>query len=283
MNERCRKLLLVLAVLGLFGPLSAQSSRKRFVVVQAMAYRSGHVENMMRTSGLDLTKDGVPEAQIIFESTLLPSAESDAMQPDTKLRAFAAGLKKGPIPIVIDIERWPANPADSSKRAEHVHRLADVIDKLRSLRPDLRFGFYGVLPERVYWPLVDSSRIQEEEQWQRYNRLAKVDLAPHVDAVFPSLYTFYPDEKGWERFAVRMLEAAHQFGKPVYCFLWPKYVGEQAKNGYLPRRYWRLELDTCHKYADGIVLYDESTDKDWDPSAPWWKETQDFLATLDAR
>ena len=106
------------------------------------------------------------------------------------------------------------------------------------------------------------------------------DLAPYVDAVFPSLYTLSRDSAAWEAYATMELQAARQFNKPVYCFLWPQYYSHGQRGPYLDRAYWRLELDTCYKYADGIVLYDEPGDRSWDPGAPWWQETLSFVNSL---
>ena len=112
--------------------------------------------------------------------------------------------------------------------------------------------------------------------------MAKNDFAPHVDAIFPSLYTFYEDQNGWETYARETLQAARQFNKPVYAFIWPKYhpSNKTLKGQYIPRECWRLELNTCRKYCDGVVIWNHEPEKNWDPAAPWWQETLAFLAEL---
>ena len=126
------------------------------------------------------------------------------------------------MPVAIDIEAWPLT-GDKAVRARNVPRLLTVVDALRKARPDLQFGFYDLAPERVYFPLIDPKKRDERIKWEAGNRMAAADFIPHVDAVFPSLYTFYEDEKGWETYAREMLQAARKFKKPVYAYLWPKF------------------------------------------------------------
>jgi hypothetical protein len=57
------------------------------------------------------------------------------------------------------------------------------------------------------------------------NRLYAQELARHVDAFFPSMYTFDDNQGAWARRA--QSEAAEDralaAGKPVFFYLWPQY------------------------------------------------------------
>jgi hypothetical protein len=223
---------------------------------------------------------------VIYESSLLPSKAKDDMITDSALATLAAKLKRGPLPTVIDIERWTIYTTNETKRAENLRKFLLAVDSLKRARPDLRFGYYGTVPERVYFPLVrakkaDSPRDARAE-WEAFNARAMTDFVPHVDAIFPSLYTFYEDQKGWETYARETLIAARQFKKPVYVFLWPQFHSktEQLKGKYLPGDYWKLELETCRKYADGIIIWNHERERPWDPAALWWKATEVFLEEL---
>jgi hypothetical protein len=268
-----------------------QDSSRPFIVVQALS------PSYKGVGGLDLSSFGVKEVPIICESCILPSRDNDRLFDTSKLDAMMAKIQKGPIPTVIDIERWPIYPAEKADRAESVHKLLAVLQALRRARPDMLFGFYGVAPVRVYWPLVASpdprpaavrpAAVQkqraEKREWELSNQQAKTDLVPQVDAIYPSLYTFYQDETRWEEYATVTLQAARQFNKPVYCFLMPRYQrsGQPYAGQSIEPRFWRLQLDTCYRYADGIVLYDEvAKGTPWDPDAPWWRETVSFLRTI---
>jgi hypothetical protein len=255
-----------------------QVAAKPFTVAHALTYKD---PNGGGVAAVDLSSSGVLKAQIIYESQLLPARDQDGLCPPAQLRQIAATLEKSPVPVVIDIERWKVSFRHTSEREERVRKLTRVIKTMRELRPDLQFGFYGIIPERDYWVLVDPSRGSDKNLWHENNAQAFKDLAPSVDAVFPSLYTFYPDLDGWWTFADEMLQTSISFRKPVYCFIMPRYHPSSRDNGQmLNPQYWRLQLDTCRQFADGIVIWDYSPDKEWDANAPWWMETQAFMAGL---
>jgi hypothetical protein len=129
--------------------------------------------------------------------------------------------------------------------------------------------------------LVGPSNGTNMKLWKQSNAEALTDLAPAVDAAFPSLYTFYSDFNGWHTFADEMLQASLSFKKPVYCFIMPRYHGSSRYSWQLlSPQYWRLQLDTCRQFANGIVIWDFSPYEEWDPNAPWWKETEAFVADL---
>ena len=129
---------------------------------------------------------------------------------------------------------------------------------------------------------MDTRQQQKKREWEKLNQKALSDFVPHVDAIFPSLYTFYDDSNGWEVYARQTLQAARGFNKPVYCYLWPQYHDSNKKliGKYMSVKHWRIELETCRKYSDGIVIWNYEPDHNWDPDAPWWKETLNFLKTL---
>ena len=82
--------------------------------------------------------------------------------------------------------------------------------------------------------------------------------------------------------ALAQLNAARAYGKPVYAFLWPRFHDSNRLLGgrYIGDDYWRMELDTARRYADGIVLWggwDEGRPAQWDENAPWWRVTKGFL------
>jgi hypothetical protein len=227
----------------------------------------------------DLSGFGVPRSPVVYESALVTKDKQSPL-PGDKLKALAATLTAGPLPIVLDIETWPLR-GDKAERERNAPRLIAVIDTLRQARPDLKFGFYGVVPERTYFPLVNPKSADKRREWEAGNEMALTDIVPHVDAVFPSLYTFYEDEEGWKTYATGMLQAARKFQKPVYAFLWPKFHDSKGnlKDQYLSGKYWKMELELCHQLADGVVIWN-SEKKPWDPEAEWWKETVAFVAGL---
>jgi hypothetical protein len=110
-------------------------------------------------------------------------------------------------------------------------------------------------------------------------------IARLEDILLPSVYTFYEDREGWVQYAIQQIQEARRYGgnKPVYVFLWQQYHASNQKlaGTYLPPEFWRLQLETARKYADGVVIWGEYDDT-WNETAPWWLETKSFLERIGA-
>jgi hypothetical protein len=48
---------------------------------------------------------------------------------------------------------------------------------------------------------------------------------------------------------------------------------------YLPVDFWRCQLETLYKHADGVVIWGGYR-CDWQLNFPWWKETIKFLKKI---
>lgn len=244
-------------------------AQEPFIVTHSMVYQGG----------VDLTKFGVKANPIIYERYLLPSKTSDDTASKEELQKVLSAVTPGPMPVVLDIERWPTSVIEPEGKRRNAEKLVDVLKKLREIRPDLKYGYYGELPPRASWPQFDVNPAAKRAAWAASNDRMKRDLAPYVDAVFPSLYTFYDDPRGWEAYAEIMLLESKKFGKPIYCYLWPRFHPSNKKMSgkLISPTYWRIQLDTCRRLADGIVIWDNAPKELWDPQAVWWKETEAFL------
>ena len=179
---------------------------------------------------------------------------------------------------------------EKEKWDDYIQKRAAVCDWIHSQRPDIRLGIYRILPGREYDTPVkyeedgpgDDKRIWD--MWKERNDHFKA-LARHVDVVFPSLYTLHQnDEENWVKYAKANLKEARKYSKPIYVFLWPQFISSQKNpSGTLvPGSYWRLQLETCYRYADGIVIWSggntswDSIADDTDPNN-WWYQTVDFI------
>jgi sugar phosphate isomerase/epimerase len=178
----------------------------------------------------------------------------------------------------LDIENWPLLSVSVATRQQNIEKLARVIDLARRTAPNAHLGFYGLLPGITYWPLFRHDA--EYREWLEVNR-ALDPLAGHVDAVFPSLYTYYDDLEGWKNYARQTLTEARRYGKPVYVFLWPQFHDSNPtlRGQEVPRAFWLAELELCAELADGIVLWG-GWQGHWDENAAWWQETLTFMKTL---
>lgn len=255
-------------VLAIF-PVFSQAQIKPFAIAQNFYYKGG-------TNALEY---GVPYNPIVYEMSLLPNQESAEPTSSEKLKELLDSIKPGPFPVVLDIERWPVDVPDAKKRQEHIENLTNVIQHLRKVRPDMKFGYYGEVPVRVYWRNTEPVSANQRDGWRQRNEQALRGLIPQVDAIFPSLYNLDDDARRWEFNARNILGEARKYGKPMYCYLSPQFhPSNKALAGkYVSRELWRVALDTCYELANGIVIWSYAPKTEWDPQFPWWQETLAFM------
>lgn len=168
---------------------------------------------------------------------------------------------------------------------ENVQKLKQMADIAHDANPNVKMGFYSILPARNYWA-PNKNDPQALAKWREYNVSMK-PVADKVDVIFPSLYTFYDDPEGWVKYAKANIAEAKKYGKPVYALVWHQYHGSNDKLGgkLIPGDFWRLQLETIKEAgADGVILW--GTRQNQEPSvkqdAPWWQETKKFIANLGA-
>jgi hypothetical protein len=254
------------------------SPKTRFPVFDATGF----------TQKPDLAQYGLKRIMVVYpnlmwEGNKVPDATS--LPDKSRITAFAQLANQSTGILVIDIEHWPLT-GDPATVAESVKKYQTVIDWFKAPAPGLRIGLYGVLPIRDYWRAIQERNLPGYAAWQKENDNL-TSITPHVDILFPSIYTFYDDRNGWQIYARTQIQEARRIGKgkPVYVFLWPQYHMSNKKlgNTFLPGDYWRMELETARKYADGIVIWCCSTKEAWEDRAPWWVETQHFLKETGSR
>lgn len=181
--------------------------------------------------------------------------------------------------VCLDIEHWKLT--DTEKASGNMARLSSVLALFQRRLPGREIGYYGLTPERNYWAPVKQDQ-QAMTQWQSHNRKV-APLADKADAVFPSLYTFYPNPEGWRKYALANIREARQYNKPVYVFLWPQFhdSNRRLKHQDLPRNFWRQQLELVKAHADGVVIWTPASARlEWQDDNPWWLETRDFLEKL---
>lgn len=166
-------------------------------------------------------------------------------------------------------------------------RLVDLLETLREYRPDVALGVWSLLPSSEWWTVqnyaqfidwqaghphfdqvatwwrrVGPSRVVTFEAWQARNRLIARKLAPHVDALFPSIYPVYDiqsagDEWKLARNVDLVIEEARAVagGLPIFPVYFP--FTAWSKKPASPA----LTQALCRavKPADGLVLWSDGS------------------------
>jgi hypothetical protein len=203
--------------------------------------------------------------------------------PDGAIVARAVESIPAGAMVVLDFEHW-ATAGEDELVARSAAKYAEVIRTIRSANPAIRIGLYGAVPVPDYWRATGGHGPEARAQWIRDNdRVAH--LASLVDFFAPSLYTFYEDRAGWERYAIAHIAEARRLAptKPIYPFIWPEFHDSTPLRGtFLSGPYWAMELAVLRKLADGAVIWggwDHQAwrKRKWNEAAEWWTETRKFL------
>lgn len=224
-------------------------------------------DNMYYKGKPNTARAGLIASNILYENKIWPNKQDYGILPDRS--AFEALVRKfiaNPGPLVIDIESLPLKGSPEVAR-HNMKVLAKLADWARQAAPSEIIGFYGT------------------------NTLSKVppsslslarELATHVDAFFPPMYTFDDDTSAWEKRAKDTIEEARALdpNKPVYFYLWPQYHdGTPKAFQYVNSRYWFFQLQSAHRYANGIVLWSPSR-YEWNDQSGWWAATVAYARNI---
>lgn len=251
------------------------SPQKPFVVFDATLYKDKPHLGLFHIHPLS----------IVYEWRFWPEASSSQPLPAERVVRTLMSEHRGVAePVVIDIEHWPLKGAAADVQAT-VARFSSVLSWAKNEIPSVQIGLYGTVPLPDYWRAIRDPRSLEYRSWQQDNDRLDA-IVSKVDALFPSIYTFYPDRQGWVTYAVAQIKEARRKanGKPVYAFLWPQYHESNRLLGLRPldQDYWELELRTVYDHADGVVIWGGWGSKGpepWDEEAPWWQATKRFIAS----
>jgi hypothetical protein len=225
-------------------------------------------------------QSGMKPITILYQASLWPHKSGDPQSvPNADVvKALAQQASESTGIAVVDIEQWQLT-GDSTTVNQSVDKYQETLQMFQQAAPSLQLGYYSVAPIRDYWSPIDGPQSANYSAWQQENN-AVAPIAQQASALFPSAYTFYTDQAGWQKYAIAQVAEARRIapGKPVYLFLWPQYDTNGAQGGdYLPDAYWQMELETAKQYADGVVIWG-GWNQTWDSNASWWLETQKFIA-----
>ena len=260
----------ILSLFCLFISISVSASNG-FKVFDATLY----------TEKESLHEYSVADLKVIYEAEIFENKNTLQMPSDEKIRSLALKYK-GHEWIVFDIERW-----DSGKESiiKNVRMYSDFLRKFKAYSPDVKVGYYGVLPIRDYWRSSGKKGVVSYNQWVDENAKLK-ELGNLVDGVFPSIYTFYHDMEGWTEYAKGQIVVARQLAgdKPVLPFIWPDYHESNKifSHRYIGDKYWLHQISTLDNYADGIVIwggweYGKGKPQKWRENMNWWRVLKEYI------
>ena len=228
----------------------------------------------------DLTSYNIQALPIIYESTFFGKNKNVNVLPEAAniIKSVNIIKKSKTSLIVLDIERWKLKGSKSLVDNSEI-KYRHVIKSIRNKGVNSLIGYYGLPPVRDYWRAISKESSLGYQSWKNENDKIQ-QLADDVDVFFPSLYTFYSDQQGWQKYAIAQISEARRLGrnKQVIVFLWPQYHNSNKILGgkYLSAKFWRLQLDVAMQYADGVVIWG-GWKQSWDAGKPWWKETLRFI------
>jgi hypothetical protein len=180
--------------------------------------------------------------------------------------------------LMLDIEHY----AD-----DQLGKLVDLIETIRSFRPDIAIGVWSILPASDWWtvqnfaqyldfrnghphfvmssqwwhhPNVGKKYEAAYAKWQARNRLAAAKLVPHVDYLAPSIYPardIDAENLAWElaRNAELVIDEAISLaqGKPVLPVYYPWVSASRTPAS---EALTAAIAGACVK-ADGLVLWSD--------------------------
>ena len=194
---------------------------------------------------------------------------------------------------IMDVERylvWPFATGDA--HAASIDIYAGIMEQFSNeLSSDT--CMYGMAPQAginhanfsINQPAVRSA-------WTEHSNVTRDVLVPHVDALCPTIYTFYEDNGSgnqieyWRNFAIETIKEARRIApeKPVYPFIWPQFHAGGGVQGFpfIPDAYWRVIIETMKEHADGVVIwggwdFDNGGQLPWDESASWVAITREVF------
>jgi len=81
--------------------------------------------------------------------------------------------------VYLDYESWPLSGEKPEVIAGNVEKFTHVADIAHQAAPHAVFGFYGLMPCREYWGLVNDDR-KKIDEWKECNRQGEA-IANHVE------------------------------------------------------------------------------------------------------
>lgn len=259
-------------------PAAVAADKKLFEVYQSMGF-IGQPEDKFKNIG-------IKPLLLLGHGHLWNMHDALLPEPNpVRIERFANEAAQMPVDLVsLDIELWSFSSGKNIKNKVNRKRFISVASLFRKNSPNVRFGFYGVLPQRNYWDPVNFKlgRHNSYREWSDLNHYLS-PIADRVDVIMPSLYTFYRDVDNWKVYAESNISEARRYGKPVIVFICPEYQtsSDPLHPSYIDYSFWKTQLEFIHQRADGIIIWTpKGLGQKWKARAGWWTATKEFMRTI---
>jgi hypothetical protein len=257
----------------------------------------GLYDSLLFTGKPDLSPYGFKRARTVYQSELWPPKADYTTPNEAAVRSKAgAVLAEGvtaAMPVMLDVEQYSVdvrldpshiNPNTSTVDA-NIRKLEQIIGWFKDQAPTLKVGFYDIAPITGF-PVSGHHPTNDTELaiWEMANSYV-IPFVTHVDALYPSLYTFDTDPAKWVALARRYISAAKRIGsgKPVRPFIWPQYhdvMRGPLAGTYINYDYWMLQLTTIRDAGASGIIFWGGYRTQWDDTQDWWHATLDFIASI---
>ena len=189
---------------------------------------------------------------------------------------------------MVDQEDWPMDTQEN--RLASSAKFVTLFNGLKAHRPELKWGFYGMMPKRDLFRAREGVGDPTYIEWQAENDDLAA-MAAVVDGFFPSIYFFYNIDQngaaandGVEEYLVENIREAKRlrdtYGdptRPIYPYIW--WMRTPTGVGFLDDVAWIPMMEHAFALTNGCVIWGGFQEA-WDDTAGWW---QKFRARLPKR
>jgi len=193
---------------------------------------------------------------------------------------------------MLDVECFPTVINDWGNWPSDMDGLAKYLEVIRTFRkyaPDVRCGFYGVIPGYAYAGIMQGPKGERYKKWvDRFPNLQ--EIYKEVDVLFCDAYAFpyvpYRDEEWLASIAYQAMEVRNHFPeKKAYCVLSPYRFSTGLPSimdaPLLDADLFDASVATANAlYSGGVVLWGgvwNALTEDAQAQQPWYQIVQRYL------
>lgn len=186
---------------------------------------------------------------------------------------------------MVDHEDWLMDT--QANRLASSAKFVTLFNGLKTARPELLWGFYGMMPKRDLFRAREGVGDPTYIEWQAEND----DLAAMVEVVdvfFPSIYFYYNVElngvdanQGVQAYYTENIRETKRlrdtYGdptRPIYPYIW--WMRTPTGVGFLDDEAWIPMIETAFADSDGCVIWGGFQEA-WDDNAAWWVKFRNRL------